>query len=198
MTRALVAVLASGCAVTQPSQMIVVIDTDLVTGAQITDIGLEVHRGSEARLGEYTQLVDPGYALAIAPPLTVNLRSREIPDREIEVIAAGYQTDLEVHQRVVAQHVQVRFVPHTTRVTCLFLGADCVHVDCSDTTTCFHGACVPRAWMTLDADPDAAVARCDQLERTPRDGGLDAGSIDSGPLDGGDGGRADAGRRDGG
>jgi hypothetical protein len=174
-------VLALACGPTQPTQLLVVIRSDMLVPERLDSISLELLREPDPPLGPFLQIVDPANRYSVPLPVTVSLRARTDPSREVTVIASAIRRGI-VHSE---QRARVRFVRSEAHVLCMRLDEACYDVSCAAGSTCSGGVCVPITdVLDLPAYQDASVASCDALP-VP-----DAGVIfvDAAP----DGGQSDA------
>lgn len=174
---ALVALVCLGCDPVPPrSQIVVVVDSDLVVPEELDTVTLEIQRPSRPTQGPFVQLVDPAKRLAVPLPLTVTLVDREPTDEPVTIVVRGVR---RADERLV--HVaRTRFVEHEIRALCVRLERACVDVACAQGQTCERGVCreAERPAATLPAYSDELVGACRPVV-------LDAGTpVDAGmPID---------------
>jgi hypothetical protein len=167
--------LALACAPTDPTQLVVVVDSDLASDAfdavEVSVLGLEggeqIARANlaDGALPRYVVLERRGGALG---PLDVEARAM----RDGAPIG-------------IARKARTSFVRERTMRLDLFLAAACVGQTCDATQTCERGDCVSPdvapeqlvPWTGLDGTNDAGM---------PNDGDVDAGDVDASDVDAGD------------
>ncbi len=164
-----------GCAPT-PTQLVVVVDSDLSIPAALDEVRLTV-RDPAGELREDEQAL----ARASDLPLTLSVIAEGEALGPIEVHAAGYLDDALVVER----HATASLARGESRVLVMHLVQACVGVDCgSAALTCTESGCRPRAasdlpeWTGRPPRLDGAVPR----DAPPMDGG-DAGRPPDGSID---------------
>ena len=191
----LCAVLAS-CAAEAPTELIVVVDSDLAVPAALDEITIVAEGPSRIPKTARALLTD-----GVSLPVTLGLRPGGTSDQDITIRAFGLREGV----RIVSAEVRTRFVEGRRLVVNITLYATCFGVACEDATTCTaDGLCVasfvepgnlppytgvlPRADMgRLDAGAnDLGGSELGVADLGPRDlGGFDLGTSDLGPPDSG-------------
>src|SRR5690606_12203555 len=134
----LVALLCVGCSPVPPrSQLVVVVDSDLVIPEELDTVTLEIQRPGRPTQGPFVQLVDPAKRLAVPLPLTVTLVDGEAGTEPVSIVVRGMR---RADERVVLT-ARTRFVEHEIRALCVHLERACVDVDCPSDRTCERGVC---------------------------------------------------------
>lgn len=175
--------LALACAPTDPTQLVVVVDSDLPSDSfdavEVSVLGLEggeqVARANlaDGALPRYVVLERRGGALG---PIDVEARA----------VRAGAPLG-------VARKARTSFVRGRTMRLDLFLAAACASQTCDATQTCERGDCVSPdvaseqlvPWSGLDGTNDGGVPDDGDVIDGDVDGGDVDGAIDGGDIDGG-------------
>ncbi|MCB9596116.1 MAG: hypothetical protein H6719_25565 [Sandaracinaceae bacterium] len=176
--------LAGGC-VAGPTQLVVVVDSDLAIPAELDRVRVTV-------MADDTRMASEEQALGSASllPLTVAAVPEDDSLGPIDVIAEGFVGSA----LVVSRRARVTLVRNETRMLRLDLVASCVGTDCGADRSCGENGCVDVVIDELPPWPGTAPRLLDA-------GGMDAdvardgGARDGGPRDGG--GPIDANRPDG-
>lgn len=150
--------IAFGCP-TDPTEIVVVVDTDLAVPSVVDRVRVDVVGIGD---GARTAVADLEGAGAVGLPVTVGLVRTGGALGPVDVAAVGERDGGEVLRR----DARVSFVPERTMMLRLDLLGRCVGVGCPPGQTCGSGGC-----RSIDVDPD---------ELTPWRG--DTGRIDAGLL----------------
>lgn len=138
MTRAIscivIIALSSGCSSPpSPTQLIVVVDTDLIVGREVDSVRFEV---DSTEIDGMTRGADIDFARS--RPATLSLVHQDGPLGPLVVTAAGLLEDAPV----VTRTARVSFVQSSVKVLRLDLWAACRSVTCGEGQTCWdQGAC---------------------------------------------------------
>lgn len=160
----------AGCSSPGVTQLIVVVDTDLVIPSEIDHLSIDVTGPSHMHAAEAHDLVS-----GVTPPFTLTVVPNGDALGPIDIVVAA-----TLHSApVVARTGRVTLVRGETRVVLLHLARRCVGTMCATGQTCSENGCVAiddtPVYVWTGAPPrlgaDAGVAI---------DGGHDAGPVDAG------------------
>lgn len=172
---------------TPVTEIIVVVDSDLMIPVELDAIRITVER-----LGPETQTASARLTGTAGLPVTTTLVHRGGPLGPITVTATGTAPGTPGLDRT----AQVSFIQDESRVLRLDLVSECAGRTCGSAQTCAPGGC--RSVNVSASELEAWNGRAPRLGDggTGDDAGFDAGSMDSGTSDAGmepDAGRIDAG-----
>lgn len=205
---------ATGCT-TPPTQLVVVVDTDLAVPTEVATIVLRLRRANGGLIEEASVAVSSHaelpLSLAVVPP-EGDVSATVLVEAEARDASGAV---------VVVTTARTGFVAERSLLLRVLLTRSCLGITCGAGETCIERTCVsdfvdPSTLPPVipgqerrdagrdaaaDAEVDAGVIDGGPTDGGPRDGGLvDGGPVDGGPVDGGpvDGGPIDGGPRDGG
>lgn len=135
---ALVVFALSGCSASHVTQLVVVVDSDLAVPSALDGIRVAIEGPSGMTQTIERSLVGPG---RLELPMSFSLVPAGDALGPVEVVATGTRDGTDV----ITRSAIVTLVQDESRVLVLFLGANCVGVECTGGYTCVEGQCVdPR------------------------------------------------------
>lgn len=166
-----------GCS-EERTEILVVVDTDLVIPAELTSVEIEVVGGSPS-------VATASFEEDDARPAVLKILHTGGTTGDMVVTARGLRGRTEVISRTASG---VRFAVGEQRMLRLDLLRDCLGVECGATETCLEGVCAdssidPSALPLWSSRPDPLdpMAGLDASVDAGMDAGTDAGPPDAGP-----------------